>query len=103
MREPRKKDWSDRLLPWLIGAAILAAVVVGVRSIGRAQTGELGESAGAAAKPGVLAAPELEREHRAVRECRDANGRRVYTGADCATDGPVTEVETVPVELAPPR
>lgn len=90
-----------------MGAAVLFAIVVGVRSIGRAQTGELGRdrapAASAPANPAVLAAPALEPERRSVRECRDASGRKVYAGTACAPDAPVTVVETVPVELAPPR
>lgn len=95
------------MLPWLFAAALLAAIVVGVRSIGRAQTGELGRDAGSTASPAtsanVLAAPELQPERRSVRECRDASGRKVYAGTACAPDAPVAEVETVPVELAPAR
>jgi hypothetical protein len=96
-------DWSGKVLPWLLAAALLLAIFVGLRSIGRAQTGELGRDAMPPANPGLVAAPELERDRLRVRECRDARGTTVYTATECAADAPVTEVETVPIELAPPR
>lgn len=99
----RGRDWSDRVLPWLFGAAILVAVVVGVRSIGSAQTGELGRDVAPAPNPDLVAAPELERERVQLHECRDARGGTVYTGVDCGADAAVREAEKVPVQLVPAR
>lgn len=103
MKGRRERDWSDRVLPWLMGAAIVVAIVVGLRSMGNAQTGELGRDVVPPPNPDLLAAPELEGQRRQVRECRDASGRAVYSGVDCASGAGVAEIETVPVELAPAR
>lgn len=95
--------WSDRVLPWLLGIAFVAAVVIGLRSIGSAQTGDFGRDVVPPADPGLVAAPELERDRVQVRECTHASGGAAQSEPECAPGAATAEIETVPIELAPAR
>jgi hypothetical protein len=104
MSRGRAPDWSDRVLPWMIACAVVVAAIVGMRAIGRAQSGEIGRDAAADANAtATLAVPEFAPQRRRLHACRDARGRAVQAGAACAPTASATDVETVPVELAPPR
>ena len=113
--KPREPSLLERAVPWLLGAAILLAVVMGVSGLLDAQTGTWGpaglDERRPATRPNVVAAPELPPAAVQVHLCRDADGRELYLDRPCppgTTGGPV-EVVTLeiatgaPDASAPPR
>ncbi|MCZ8130547.1 MAG: hypothetical protein O9284_04520 [Steroidobacteraceae bacterium] len=106
--KPREPSRVERAVPWLLGAAILFATVMGIGGLFEAQTGRWGPAGvdperPAAVRPDVVAAPELAPATAQVYACRDADGREVYLDRACpagTTGGPV---EVATLELAPVR
>jgi hypothetical protein len=94
----------NTLIAVMLAAAVVLAIVLGVRAIGLAQTGSLGDAAGVPRDERVLAQPEVSPQQVPVYECRDASGRPVYSNEPCAgSSSAVRGVEVTTIELPPRR
>ncbi len=103
---PNSSRSLNALVVVLIGVAIVVSIVVGLRALGLAQTGDL-RKVQTAGDRGVLVTEEMKKDEVRVHACTDAKGVTVYRNEPCAKDRDAAAgertVEVQPLELPPKR